>query len=201
MIITCKLYRLSDPPLLLVNLVLANHRDKICKRAIFCGCFDTPHFNLLRTQQRNTTMKFCKNLQRVAGISDPEWAPYWPNYKMLKVRLTMTMTLSMSVFIFVVTVLWQRFVLLRWCLGMYTGLLKKPHESSTMMKKQFVFLTLLHWPYPFQQTTTTTTETHQGVTVFGAIWWRKANVDFPQPAATRRFVSGKGRFSLFPWVG
>lgn len=29
-------------------------------------------------------MKFCKNLQRVVDISDPEWAPYWPNYKMLK---------------------------------------------------------------------------------------------------------------------
>lgn len=29
-------------------------------------------------------MKFCKNLQRVVEISDPEWAPYWPNYKMLK---------------------------------------------------------------------------------------------------------------------
>lgn len=32
------------------------------------------------------TMKFCKNLQRVVDISDPEWAPYWTNYKMLKVR-------------------------------------------------------------------------------------------------------------------
>jgi hypothetical protein len=31
-------------------------------------------------------MKFCKNLQQVVDISDPEWAPYWPNYKMLKVR-------------------------------------------------------------------------------------------------------------------
>lgn len=31
------------------------------------------------------TMKFCKNLQRVVDISDPEWAPYWTNYKMLKV--------------------------------------------------------------------------------------------------------------------
>lgn len=29
-------------------------------------------------------MKFCKNLQRVVDISDPEWAPYWTNYKMLK---------------------------------------------------------------------------------------------------------------------
>jgi len=29
-------------------------------------------------------MKFCKNLQRVVDISDPEWAPFWPNYKMLK---------------------------------------------------------------------------------------------------------------------
>jgi hypothetical protein len=32
------------------------------------------------------TMKFCKNLQRVVDISDTEWAPYWTNYKMLKVR-------------------------------------------------------------------------------------------------------------------
>ena len=31
-------------------------------------------------------MKFCKNLQRVVDISDPEWSPYWVNYKMLKVR-------------------------------------------------------------------------------------------------------------------
>jgi len=30
-------------------------------------------------------MKFCKNLQRVVDISEPEWAPYWINYKMLKV--------------------------------------------------------------------------------------------------------------------
>jgi len=29
-------------------------------------------------------MKFCKNLQRVVDISDPEWAPFWMNYKMLK---------------------------------------------------------------------------------------------------------------------
>eukprot|EP00816_Leptocylindrus_hargravesii_P007733 CAMPEP_0196817152 /NCGR_PEP_ID=MMETSP1362-20130617/59040_1 /TAXON_ID=163516 /ORGANISM="Leptocylindrus danicus, Strain CCMP1856" /LENGTH=331 /DNA_ID=CAMNT_0042194731 /DNA_START=29 /DNA_END=1024 /DNA_ORIENTATION=+ len=29
-------------------------------------------------------MKFCKNLQRVVDISDPEWAPYWTNYKMMK---------------------------------------------------------------------------------------------------------------------
>jgi hypothetical protein len=32
-------------------------------------------------------MKFCKNLQKVADISDPEWAPYWTNYKMLKVSV------------------------------------------------------------------------------------------------------------------
>ena len=30
------------------------------------------------------TMKFCRNLQRVIDITDPEWAPYWTNYKMLK---------------------------------------------------------------------------------------------------------------------
>mmetsp|Transcript_20102 Transcript_20102/g.43639 ORF Transcript_20102/g.43639 Transcript_20102/m.43639 type:complete len:409 (+) Transcript_20102:112-1338(+) len=29
-------------------------------------------------------MKFCRNLQRVIEITDPEWAPYWTNYKMLK---------------------------------------------------------------------------------------------------------------------
>eukprot|EP00558_Chaetoceros_sp_UNC1202_P007246 CAMPEP_0197249178 /NCGR_PEP_ID=MMETSP1429-20130617/45514_1 /TAXON_ID=49237 /ORGANISM="Chaetoceros sp., Strain UNC1202" /LENGTH=363 /DNA_ID=CAMNT_0042710625 /DNA_START=17 /DNA_END=1108 /DNA_ORIENTATION=+ len=29
-------------------------------------------------------MKFCKNLQQIVEISDPEWAPYWTNYKMLK---------------------------------------------------------------------------------------------------------------------
>jgi hypothetical protein len=29
-------------------------------------------------------MKFCRNLQRVIDITDPEWAPYWTNYKMLK---------------------------------------------------------------------------------------------------------------------
>lgn len=29
-------------------------------------------------------MKFCKNLQRVVDISDPEWSPFWVNYKMLK---------------------------------------------------------------------------------------------------------------------
>ena len=34
----------------------------------------------------NQPMKFCKNLQRVVDISDPEWSPYWVNYKMLKVR-------------------------------------------------------------------------------------------------------------------
>jgi len=30
-------------------------------------------------------MKFCKNLQQVVDVADPEWAPYWPNYKMMKV--------------------------------------------------------------------------------------------------------------------
>jgi len=30
-------------------------------------------------------MKFGKNLLRVAEISDPEWVPYWVNYKALKV--------------------------------------------------------------------------------------------------------------------
>ena len=29
-------------------------------------------------------MKFCRNLQRIIDITDPEWAPYWTNYKMLK---------------------------------------------------------------------------------------------------------------------
>lgn len=43
-----------------------------------------------RDNQTAKTMKFCKNLQRVVDISDPEWAPYWPNYKMLKVRKALT---------------------------------------------------------------------------------------------------------------
>lgn len=29
-------------------------------------------------------MKFGKNLSKVVDIADPEWAPYWTNYKMLK---------------------------------------------------------------------------------------------------------------------
>lgn len=29
-------------------------------------------------------MKFCKNLQRVADLSNPEWSPYWTDYKKLK---------------------------------------------------------------------------------------------------------------------
>ena len=29
-------------------------------------------------------MKFCKNLQKVVDISDPEWTPFWMNYKLLK---------------------------------------------------------------------------------------------------------------------
>ena len=37
------------------------------------------------SQRDASNMKFCKNLQRVVDISDPEWAPYWTNYKMLKV--------------------------------------------------------------------------------------------------------------------
>ena len=32
-------------------------------------------------------MKFGKNLQKVIDVSDPEWAPYWTNYKMLKVSV------------------------------------------------------------------------------------------------------------------
>jgi hypothetical protein len=32
-------------------------------------------------------MKFCKNLQKVIDMADPAWAPYWLNYKLLKVRL------------------------------------------------------------------------------------------------------------------
>lgn len=35
-------------------------------------------------------MKFCRNLQRVIDITDPEWAPYWVNYKMLKKFLKAT---------------------------------------------------------------------------------------------------------------
>jgi hypothetical protein len=29
-------------------------------------------------------MKFCKSLQRIAATSDPSYAPYWTNYKLLK---------------------------------------------------------------------------------------------------------------------
>jgi hypothetical protein len=29
-------------------------------------------------------MKFCKSLQRIAAVSDPSYAPYWTNYKLLK---------------------------------------------------------------------------------------------------------------------
>lgn len=41
-------------------------------------------FNCTRPRKPRK-MKFCKNLQRVVDISDPEWSPFWPNYKMLKV--------------------------------------------------------------------------------------------------------------------
>jgi hypothetical protein len=33
-------------------------------------------------------MKFCKNLQKVADLSNPEWSPYWTDYKKLKVSET-----------------------------------------------------------------------------------------------------------------
>ncbi|GMH70573.1 hypothetical protein TrST_g14046 [Triparma strigata] len=29
-------------------------------------------------------MKFCKNLQKMIDLSNPEWTPFWVNYKMLK---------------------------------------------------------------------------------------------------------------------
>jgi len=32
-------------------------------------------------------MKFCKNLQKVVEMSDPDWVPYWTNYKLLKVSV------------------------------------------------------------------------------------------------------------------
>ena len=32
-------------------------------------------------------MKFCKNLFRVVELSDPEWGPYWINYKFLKKKI------------------------------------------------------------------------------------------------------------------
>lgn len=35
-------------------------------------------------RDKKFNMKFCRNLQRVIDITDPEWAPYWTNYKMLK---------------------------------------------------------------------------------------------------------------------
>jgi hypothetical protein len=30
-------------------------------------------------------MKFGKELRKAIDMSDPEWGPYWPNYKVLKV--------------------------------------------------------------------------------------------------------------------
>lgn len=47
---------------------------------------------LLYPRLKACTMKFCKNLQRVVDISDPEWAPYWTNYKMLKVSSLSTIS-------------------------------------------------------------------------------------------------------------
>ena len=32
-------------------------------------------------------MKFCKNMMKVVELSDPEWAPFWVNYKFLKIKL------------------------------------------------------------------------------------------------------------------
>ena len=58
-------------------------------------CFDKRTPALLELEQfgrkieqfnyQPNTMKFCKNLQQIVEISDPEWAPYWTNYRMLKV--------------------------------------------------------------------------------------------------------------------
>ena len=30
-------------------------------------------------------MKFGEDLEKVKGMMDPEWNPYWPNYNILKV--------------------------------------------------------------------------------------------------------------------
>ena len=32
-------------------------------------------------------MKYGKKLLAVKNSSDPEWAPFWPNYKLLKVKI------------------------------------------------------------------------------------------------------------------
>lgn len=32
-------------------------------------------------------MKFCKNMLKVVELSDPEWSPFWVNYKFLKKKL------------------------------------------------------------------------------------------------------------------
>ena len=52
------------------------------------NCF-LPFPTVSRTQLQllnsKGNMKFCKNLQQIVEISDPAWAPYWTNYKMLKV--------------------------------------------------------------------------------------------------------------------
>ena len=39
------------------------------------------------TTSNSSTMKFCKNLQKVVEMSDPDWVPYWTNYKLLKVSV------------------------------------------------------------------------------------------------------------------
>jgi len=41
-------------------------------------------------------MKFCKNLQKVVELSDQDWAPFWTNYKLLKVRVIVVCRLSSS---------------------------------------------------------------------------------------------------------
>lgn len=33
------------------------------------------------------TMKFGKNIGRVVELSDPEWSPFWINYKFLKKKV------------------------------------------------------------------------------------------------------------------
>lgn len=44
-----------------------------------------PHDQPYKTRGR--TMKFGQNLLRVAEASDPAWAPFWINYKLLKVGI------------------------------------------------------------------------------------------------------------------
>lgn len=44
----------------------------------------TPTASPVSSFQTNPNMKFGKNIARVVELSDPEWSPFWINYKFLK---------------------------------------------------------------------------------------------------------------------